>query len=80
MRMLAIISAAVLSGCTLAFGTVGGLTASSSNRVAREQGKPEPASVGARIMLGAALGLAVDALILRESLDGCCPDLSGLNR
>lgn len=73
MRGLVLALLLSLSGCTVAFGAIGGVTAHSANREAREHGKPETASVGARIVVGALLGLVVDAFIVRESLEGCCP-------
>ena len=73
MRAPVLFALFALTSCTIAGGTVGGLSASSSNRAAREAGKPETASVGARVLLGALIGLAVDAYIVHESLEGCCP-------
>ena len=68
------------SGCTVAFATVGGLSASASNRSAREQNQPETASVGARVLLGAVLGLVVDGLIVAQAMEGCCPDFGNNER
>lgn len=73
MRRLVLVLMLSLSGCTIAFGALGGVSAHSANRDAHEHGKPETASVGARIVVGALLGLAVDSFILYQSLDGCCP-------
>jgi hypothetical protein len=62
------------SGCTLAGGVIGGISASSANKEARAKQQPETASVGARVLGGAIIGLVIDALIIRESMEGCCPD------
>jgi hypothetical protein len=74
MRILAALLALQLTGCTIAFGALGGVTASSANQESRAKKQPETASVGGRVMLGALLGLVVDGLIIRESMKGCCPD------
>lgn len=74
-----ILSLLLLSGCTIAFATAGGISASSSNRAAREQHQPETASVGARVVLGALLGLVVDGLIIAKSMEDCCPDFGNNN-
>jgi len=74
MRILAMLFALQLSGCTVAFGALGGITASGANQESRAKKQPETASVGGRIIIGALLGLVVDALILNESLEGCCPN------
>ncbi len=77
MRIAVLLVATQLTGCTIAFGALGGITAVGSNNSARAKKQPETASVGGRILLGALIGLVVDAIILNESLEGCCPDFSG---
>jgi len=51
-------------GCTVVFPVLGGLSASSANRDARARGRPEPASVGNRVVGGVLIGLLVDVLVL----------------
>jgi hypothetical protein len=69
------------ASCTLGGAAVGAMSASSANHEARRQGKPETASYGARILLGALCGFVIDGLIVNASLgDASVPDLSGLSR
>jgi hypothetical protein len=65
-----------LSGCTLVGGTLGGISGRSANAEHRAKREPEEASVGGRVLVGALVGLVIDALIinrsLEESLGDCC--------
>ena len=72
--------ALALSGCTIVGGTIGGMSARSQNRSAREAGKPENASAGARIVVGALVGLVVDLYLASKSLEDCCPDFENNDR
>lgn len=76
MRIGALVIASQLVGCTLVGGTLGGISGHSANAEHRARKEPETASTGGRILLGAIVGLVVDALIINRSLDeslgDCC--------
>jgi hypothetical protein len=74
MRIALLVIVSQLAGCTIAFGALGGVTASSANKESRAKKQPETASVGARILIGAVIGLVIDGLIINASLDDCCPE------